>query len=345
MHTCLEVPSIAGSGDSIKARRSSGIAVTGKSELKVRVEKRPISRGSKVKYSRVGTGLLTAALVCFGFATPTAAQTIPVDEALSPSLLNYSNSGLNVSRDAVRTPFFGESVNNLNLGMSFSPAKGLDLRADAWRIEVEEQMPASSLMPEAMTPGAGSKGFFIDDSNLYAGLIEAPSVKDSVIPGQLAHGIDLSASYIWESPRFGQFIVSTKSTYLYGPTTANYGFEGPMLPMTDNTLLPKGTELQSSVMLTWQAGQHTASAVTHYFDSFEELGKLDIEQLNEIVGNMTTLDLQYGYNLKAGKQGQAVFSVGVRNLFDARSELLPATGAGRVEQSGRVAYGSIKYQF
>jgi len=269
---------------------------------------------------------------------PAAAQTLP-------SLLNPGNAGLNVSRNTVRSPFLDESVNNLNLGMSFSPAKGLDLRADAWRIEVDEQMPAALLMPEVMTPSPGSKGFFIDDSNLYAGLIEAPSVKDSVVPGQMARGIDLSASYVWDSPRFGQFIVSTKATYLYDPASANHGFEGPMLPMTENTLLPKGTELQSSVMLTWQAGQHTASAVTHYFDSFEELGALDMEQLNEIVGNMTTLDLQYGFNMKAGKQGQAVFSVGVRNLFDARPEQLPAAGAGRVEQSGRVAYGSIKYQF
>lgn len=289
--------------------------------------------------------MLTAAVICLGAAMPAAAQTLPSAETLIPSLLSIDTPGLNVSRDAVRTPFFGESVNNLNLGMSFSPAKGLDLRADAWRIEVEEQLPAARLMPEVMTPASGSKGFFIDDSNLYAGLIEAPSVKDALVPGQMAHGIDLSASYVWESPRFGQFIVSTKATYLYDPAGANHGFEGPMLPMTENTLLPKGTELQSSVMLTWQAGQHTASAVTHYFDSFEELGKLDMEQLNEIVGNMTTLDLQYGFNMKAGKQGQAVFSVGVRNLFDTRPEQLPAAGAGRVEQSGRVAYGSIKYQF
>jgi len=298
-----------------------------------------------VQLSHVGTSLLTAAVICLGAAMPAAAQTLPAVEALVPSLLSPVNSGLRIFRDDVKTPFFGESVNNLNLGMGFSPVKGFDLRADAWRIEVEEQMPAARLMPEAMTPASGSKGFFIDDSNLYAGLIEAPSVKDSVIPGQLAHGIDLSASYVWESPRFGQFIVSTKATYLYDPATADIGFEGPMLPMTENTQLPKGTELQSSVMLTWQAGQHSASAVTHYFDSFEDLGKLDMEQLNEIVGNMTTLDLQYGYNMKAGKQGQAVFSVGVRNLFDERPEQLPKVGAGRVEQSGRVAYGSIKYQF
>jgi len=304
-----------------------------------------IFRGSAVQFLRLGTYVLTAAVACLGAAMPVAAQTLPMAETLVPSLLNPSSVGLAVSRNGVKSPFSGESVNNLNLGMTFSPVKGFDLRADAWHIEVEEQMPASRLMPEAMTPASGSKGFFIDDSNLYAGLIEAPSVKDSVVPGQMAHGIDLSASYVWESPRFGQFIVSTKATYLYDPATASRGFEGPMLPMTENTLLPAGTELQSSVMLTWQAGQHTASAVTHYFDSFEELGKLDMEQLNEIVGNMTTLDLQYGYNMKAGKQGQAVFSVGVRNLFDTRPELLPAAGAGRVEQSGRVAYGSIKYQF
>lgn len=296
-------------------------------------------------HSRVGTRLLTAAVICLGTVMPVAAQTLPAAESLLPSLLGSGGTGLNVSRDAVKSPFFSESINNLNLGMSFSPAKGLDLRADAWRIEVEEQLSAARLMPDVMTPASGTKGFFIDDSNLYASLIEAPSVKDSVVPGQQAHGIDLSASYVWESPRFGQFIVSTKATYLYDPASTSRGFEGPMLPLTENTLLPKGTELQSSVMLTWQAGQHTASAVTHYFDSFEELGKLDMEQLNEIVGNMTTLDLQYGFNMKAGKQGQAVFSVGVRNLFDARPEQLPAAGAGRVEQSGRVAYGSIKYQF
>ena len=98
-------------------------------------------------------------------------------------------------------------------------------------------------------------------------------------------------------------------------------------------------------MLTWQVGQHTASAVTHYFDSFEDIGKLNLEQLNELVGDLTTLDLQYGYNLKTGKQGQAQFSVGVRNLFDARPDQVLPTPSSVIEQQGRVAYGSIKYQF
>ncbi len=260
------------------------------------------------------------------------------------SLLNSGVSGFNVSRNAVQTPFSSEYVDNLNLGMLFSPAKGLNLRAGAWRVGMREQLPVITVMPDALIATSGPR-LFIDDSNSQVGILEAPSVKSSISPGQQTHGIDLSASYVWESPRFGQFIVSTKATYLYDNARKEGLLDGPLPPVTESTLLPKGTELQSSLMLTWQVGKHSASAVTHYFDSFEELGKLNLEQLNEIVGNMTTLDLQYGYNLKAGKEGQAVFSVGVRNLFDARPDQLLESRPGAIEQTGRVAYGTIKYQF
>src|SRR5690606_20016488 len=149
------------------------------------------------------------------------------------------------------------------------------------------------------------------------------------------------------SERFGEFIVSTRATYLYDSKTPNSALDSavPLRPQAAGTLLPQGTELQSSLMLTWRAGQHSATAVTHRFDSFEELNGLNLEQFNEVVGNLTTLDLQYGYNLKTGKQGEAVFSVGVRNLFDARPQQPSPLPSGVVEQNGRVAYGTIKYQF
>ncbi len=263
---------------------------------------------------------------------------------IAPSLLNASANGFNVVRNSVQTPFTSEYVDNLNLGMLFSPAKGLNLRAGAWRVGMKEQLPAIAAMPDALIAANGPR-LFIDDSNLSAGILEAPAVKSSISPGQQTHGIDLSACYVWESPRFGQFIVSTKPTYLYDNVKVEGLLDGPLPPVTESTLLPKGTELQSSLMLTWQVGKHSASAVTHYFDSFEELGKLNLEQLNEIVGNMTTLDVQYGYKLKAGKEGQAVFSVGVRNLFDAKPDQLLESRPGAIEQTGRVAYGTIKYQF
>lgn len=310
-------------------------------------DNRPCCKGQIVIDSQFRSAFLKGlAGLAFGLivAVPAAAQSLPPVQVPAPSLLSTEDNGFNVTRNAVQTPFSSEYISNLNLGMVFSPVKGLDLRADAWRVDVQGQMPAAAVMPEALF-SASVPGLFIDDSNLYAGMLETPSVKSTVTPGQQAHGIDLSASYVWESPRFGQFIVSTKSTYLYDTATPGSVLDGAIVPVTESNLLPKGTDLQSSLMLTWQIGNHTASAVTHYFDSFEELGNMNLEQLNELVGNMTTLDLQYGYNLKAGKQGQAVFSLGVRNLFDSRPEQMQERRAGAIEQSGRVAYGTIKYQF
>lgn len=291
--------------------------------------------------SRVKPALLVLFASGALFALPAAAQVNTESPALTHSLLEPGNTGLAVTREDIATPFSTEALNNLNIGIGFSPAKGLDLRADAWRVDAQQQMPAAAVMPEVLIPAAGT-GLAIDDSNFSLSLLEAPTVKSTFSPGQQGNGIDLSASYMWESERFGQFIVSTKATYLYNTTTPD-SLMDTVRPQTGNTLLPQGTELQSSLMLTWRAGQHSATAVTHHFDSFEELGNLNLEQFNELVGNLTTLDLQYGYNLKTGKQGEAVFSVGVRNLFDARPQ--PNQPPSSVEQRGRVAYGTIKYQF
>lgn len=300
-----------------------------------------------MKNLRFKKGLLTVALCCFAHAIPVSAQDLPSVDDKNLSLFGRFYSNFSASPSTYQAPFSGES-NNVNLGMFFSPAKGLDLRADAWRVELDKPFATAQAVPEvslSTTAVGPNSGLYIDDSNLYAGLLEAPSVKSTVNPGELAKGVDLSASYVWESPRFGQFIVSTKATYLYDTAKTNNLLDSALPPISDNTLLPKGTDLQSSLMLTWQVGQHTASAVTHYFDSFEDIGKLNLEQLNELVGDLTTLDLQYGYNLKTGKQGQAQFSVGVRNLFDARPDQLLPTPSSVIEQQGRVAYGSIKYQF
>lgn len=292
--------------------------------------------------------MLWTALCCCAYAIPASAQNLPSVDNDKISLFGQFYSDFNVAQTPYQAPFSGDSQDNVNLGMLFSPTKGLDLRADAWRVELNKPFVKAQALPEA-TLGASAAGantgLYIDDSNLYAGMLEAPSVKSTLNPGELAKGIDLSASYVWESPRFGQFIVSTKATYLYDTAKANNLLDSSLPPVTDNTLLPKGTDLQSSLMLTWQVGKHTASAVTHYFDSFEDIGKLNLEQLNALVGDLTTLDLQYGYNLKTGKQGQALFSVGVRNLFDARPDQIMPTPSRAIEQQGRVAYGSIKYQF
>lgn len=166
-------------------------------------------------------------------------------------------------------------------------------------------------------------------------------------------GLDLTTSYVWESPRFGQFVVSTSTSYAYNQAGVDSVLDSAtLLPRAESapgiSLMP---ERQSSLTFSWQIGNHTATAVTSYSDAANQLGllsldKLDVDQLNELVGQITTLDLRYGYNVRAGRQGNASFSLGVRNLLDRRpqsSALAPS--ASPVQPSGSVAYGTIKYQF
>lgn len=175
--------------------------------------------------------------------------------------------------------------------------------------------------------------------------------------------LDLNASYIWESPRFGQFILSTNTTYVYNTSHADVAREPSAgLSASDkgaagfglNAGMASGIapELQSSLTFTWQIGNHTATAVTSYVDGLETFGKLgndtlNIEQLNELMGEIATLDLSYGYNVKAGRQGNASISVGLRSQFDRR-QLTPAispAAARMLNTPERMAYGTIKYQF
>lgn len=162
---------------------------------------------------------------------------------------------------------------------------------------------------------------------------------------------DLKTSYVWESQRFGQFVVSTSTSYVYNPTGTEAVLDaGSLLPRTDAPGLSLMPERQSSLTFSWQIGNHTATAVTSYSDAMNQLGqlsldKLDVDQLNELVGQITTLDLRYGYNVRAGRQGNASFSLGVRNLLDRRPQASGLRPGASVQPSGSMAYGTIKYQF
>jgi len=104
-------------------------------------------------------------------------------------------------------------------------------------------------------------------------------------------------------------------------------------------------ELQSSLMLSWQLGNHTASAITNYIDSFKEISELDIDEINELVDNITTVDLQYGYSVETGSNDRAIISFGIRNIFNEKNAQIFNSTTRILDQNGRVAYGSIKYQF
>jgi hypothetical protein len=169
----------------------------------------------------------------------------------------------------------------------------------------------------------------------------------------LTPALDVSSSYVWESPRFGQFVLSTNTTYVYNTRITDAVSDSIAVSALPDTagLLGKLPELQSSMTFSWQIGNHTATATTRYTDAIDNFGRLsidqlNIDQLNELVGQITTLDLRYGYNLRTGRQGNTSFSVGVRNMFDRRPQSFVGPGARTSQESSeRVAYGTIKYQF
>ncbi len=300
-----------------------------------------MSRAQANKYKRVlSTAVL--GLICIGNAaaqTETVFATRDASRDVSSRAVEKSQT-FSIHRDTVMQPLSDGTVAeaiNVNVGLNYSPVEGLDLRADAWQLTPETVLNLQLPVDQTIIPATR---LFIDDA--VDGAIERPFVD---IPGGIqSQGIDLSASYVWESPRFGQFIVSTRASYVYDQKNPELLRDASLTPLSESPVPTLGSEIQSSLTLTWQIGNHTASAVTHYIDKFEDVGRINVEELNELVGNLTTLDLQYGYTLKAGKQGNAVISVGLRSVLDKRAgQLLNINPSA--ENTGRMAYGTIKYQF
>lgn len=259
------------------------------------------------------------------------------DRSYLGALPHFSITGSQENNDL--PGLLADDTHNVNIGLEIKPLDGLLLRADVWRLRVEEAQVVNNL-----------------STSDFASTIPQPSLNDSIrdgfylvqpFPGsQLqSNGVDLGASYVWATNKTGQFTLSTKATYVY-----NFSELPNLLELAPSAIggtadsAPK-PELQGNITLTWQIGNHIASAGTNYFDSLKDIGELDIDAINKLVDDIVTLDLQYGYELWAGKQDQAIISFGVRNVFDEKTTQILNQSSRTVDQNGRVAYGSIKYRF
>ncbi|MCY4358799.1 MAG: hypothetical protein OXD01_14910 [Gammaproteobacteria bacterium] len=254
--------------------------------------------------------------------------------------LQLATPVIEASRHVEAQDFQGNLVSdalNFNLGVKITPMEGLNLQADAWHQEIADA--------PALTVNTGLQGslpnLYLEDSTINEFNLDNP-----LIGSQLnSNGFDLGASYVWDTNRFGQFTLSTMTTYV-----ENFENRGSLLDLVENDLESLedrviSPELQSSLMLTWQLGNHTASAITNYFDSFKDISELDLQEINDLVDNITTIDLRYGYSVETGSNNRAVISFGIRNLFDEKTAQILNSSTRILDQNGRVAYGSIKYQF
>lgn len=202
-----------------------------------------------------------------------------------------------------------EDALNYSLGLQATPVEGLRLDANVWRSQFDAA-PLQSSLPE-------------------------PNLRSS--------GFDVGAAYAWDTNSFGQFTLSTRSSYVQD----FYNTEGLFEAVNDT--LPAATlttpKLRSNLKLSWEFGNHTASAITRYFDSSRDLSELGMEEINDLVDNITTVDLEYGYRMAAGSNDRAVISFGIQNVFDRKTMQILNSATRILDQNGRVAYGRLKYQF
>ncbi|MFT4670850.1 MAG: hypothetical protein ACI945_000182 [Pseudohongiellaceae bacterium] len=227
---------------------------------------------------------------------------------------------------------------NFNLGLQLAPFEGLSIRADAWRQQVEDSPAASSSDAKQWS---SQPQFYIQDSIINEFGLENPLIGSNLD----SNGFDIGASYVWETSRFGQFTLSSTTTYV-----DKFENSGSLLELVESDLQAVNgrivsPELQSSLMLSWEFGNHRAKAITNYFDSFKDISELDISEINELLDNITTVDFQYGYSVNTGDNDRAIISFGIRNIFNEESAQILNATTRILDQNGRVAYGSIKYQF
>jgi hypothetical protein len=256
------------------------------------------------------------------------------------SILNEQAPLLSIARSVEQKDFQGAVVDNalnFNLGMQVEPIAGLSVSADAWSMQIDEA-PASGTNSNWQ---GGLAKLYIDDSAITEFNMGNPLLGTNVE----SNGFDLGASYIWDTNRFGQFTLSSTTTYVdeFENNGALLDLAASDIAEIDQRLI--SPELQSSLMLSWQFGNHTASAITNYFDSFKDISELNIEEINELVDNITTFDLEYGYSVNTGLHDRAIISFGIRNIFDEKTAQILNSTTRILDQNGRVAYGSVKYQF
>ncbi len=234
----------------------------------------------------------------------------------SASMLDEAGGLIKVARTAETRDLRNglvEDALNYSLGLQTSPVEGLKLDANLWRSQFDQ----------------------FDAAPLRNSSVPQPNLRSS--------GFDVGAAYVWNTNRFGQFTLSTRASYVRD----FYNTEGLLEAVNGN--LPSAKlatpDLRSNLKLSWEFGNHTATAITRYFDSSRDLSELGMEEINDLVDNIATVDLEYGYRMAVGSNDRAVISFGIQNVFDRKTMQILNSATRVLDQNGRVAYGRLKYQF
>ncbi len=265
------------------------------------------------------------------------------------------NKGLALNGVSVRLApqnGFMDEILNLSLGFAITPIDGLVVNADFWRFEINENRVKDEnlrLSADTATPLtallSGSQNLTMESVLNQLALM---GNSDISFGDMTSTGIDLSASYMWNSKKYGQFVVSTKSTYVrgvdYERMEQNIGSDLLSRIVAGDNIIGITPELKSSLALSWRIGNHIATATTHHLESLSPIGQVSSKEA-EIARKLTTFDFLYGYKIKIQDRDRAVIAIGIRNVFDKKPLQDQEKNDFLTGQNGRMAYGTIKYRF
>ena len=187
------------------------------------------------------------------------------------------------------------------------------------------------------------------------GRIELVYVKPLNINKTETRGVDLAARYHWSTEKVGRFRAELVGTYLdlfkeSDQAAGDYEFDDVNVAGTANFVGTGQPRWRLTASLTWNRGDHGASAVARFFDSYEDNNTWPDEDGNPSdrvheVASWTTFDLQYSYFFRA--LGDAHVSLGCSNCGDRGAPLFmnPSVDQGLHSILGRTWYARWSQPF
>lgn len=184
---------------------------------------------------------------------------------------------------------------------------------------------------------------------------------DSNASNMLVKAFDLSATYSFEIGNLGNFYAQAQATYV-----DTYKFQLSQLdPIREAAGAQNDSfgavaaipEWRANAALTWNRGNHSATATVRYVDevtfdanefSFQRFFPGSTWQSTDVIRAWTQLDAYYTYRDLELLGGNSSISVGLRNATDREAQktgMIAGAVAELQEVLGRVVYARLNYEF
>lgn len=184
---------------------------------------------------------------------------------------------------------------------------------------------------------------------------------DSNASNMLVKAFDINASYAFEIGDLGSFNASLQATYV-----DTYQFQ---LSQLDPVLEAAGAqnnsygavaaipEWRANARLGWSRGNHSASATVRYIDevtfdanefSFQAVFPGSTWRHTDVIRAWTQLDAFYTYRDLSLLNGNASFTLGMRNVTDREAQktgMIAGVAAELQDPRARVIYARMNYEF